>query len=425
MLDTSINTYINENNIKIKDYGVVERDFQPSKILHDTQESDTIPVFQVSGATTKSTGNLVSTRDRIYKSLKVESDEEAYEKLLRAVSSPAKLVFKEDPGYYKETEKLLDALPFVKFYEKDGNRYLTAAFFVACHREVCNASIHRIMYINRQTAAVRIVPRHLYRLYTSAVKDKGMLPVTIVLGVHPAVLLGVSTSPRLGVFELEVASRLIGGLRVFPSPLHGNPVPLGAGAIIEGYLLPDRVEEGPFADILMLYDQVRREPVLKVEKVYVSQEHYTHVLLPGGLEHINLMGFPREAHIWESVSKVVPRVYKVRLTRGGGGWLNAVISIEKNHAGDGKNAILAAFAGHPSLKHVIVVDGDIDPDDPSMVEWAIATRFQADRDLIVIKNARGSTLDPSARQGFTAKMGIDATVPEIGDPRFERASFPR
>ncbi|MCE4629615.1 MAG: UbiD family decarboxylase, partial [Desulfurococcales archaeon] len=102
----------------------------------------------------------------------------------------------------------------------------------------------------------------------------------------------------------------------------------------------------------------------------------------------------------------------------------AIISIEKNHDGDAKNAIMAAFAGHPSLKHVVVVDGDIDPDNYEMVEWAIATRFQADRDLVVIKNARGSTLDPSADNGFTAKMGIDATVPRKGDPHFERAKWP-
>jgi UbiD family decarboxylase len=100
--------------------------------------------------------------------------------------------------------------------------------------------------------------------------------------------------------------------------------------------------------------------------------------------------------------------------------LHAVISISKNHPGDGKNAILAAFAGHPSLKHVVVVDEDIDVDNLEMVEWAIATRFQADRDLIVIREARGSTLDPSGREGFGAKMGIDATVK--GDRRhYERA----
>ena len=133
-----------------------------------------------------------------------------------------------------------------------------------------------------------------------------------------------------------------------------------------------------------------------------------------------LMGFPREAAIYEAVSRAIPRVHKVRLTRGGGMWLHAVVSIEKTHDGDGKTAAFAALAAHPSLKHVIVVDEDIDPDNPWEVEWAIATRVQADRDVVIIRNSRGSTLDPSAEEGLTAKMIIDATAPLSRRKEFER-----
>lgn len=407
----------------VKDYGVVDPVYKASSILKSTEESDYIPSFTIKGSSTSSVGNLVSTRKRLLESLRVEDEKEAYEKILDAMENPGSLLWIGDPGGYKPADNGFKSLPFAKFYESDGGLYLTAAFIIACWKGTCNASIHRMMYVDEKRTAVRIVPRHLYRLYSDAVKEAGKLPVTVVLGVHPAVLLAVSTSPSLGKFELEVASKLIGGLEVFPSPLHGNPVPVGAGAIVEGYLTGERIEEGPFADILLLYDRVRREPVLYAEKVFLS-DNYTHVILPGGREHVHLMGFPREAQIWASVSRVVPRVYKVRLTAGGGGWLHAIISIEKNHEGDAKNAIMAAFAGHPSLKHVVVVDGDIDPDDPNMVEWAIATRFQADKDLVVIKNARGSTLDPSGNNGFTSKMGIDATIPRKGDPHFERAKWP-
>lgn len=408
---------------KVEYLGEVEPVYRVARLLKDYEAKESIPAFTVKGTDTRSVGNLVSTRERLLEAIGAESEEEAYKRLLEAVENPGKLTWVGDPGDYRVAGKGLKSLPFAKFYEGDGGLYLTAAFIVACWKGVCNASIHRMMLLDEERAAVRIVPRHLYKLYNDALKEQGRLPVTVVLGVHPAVLLAVSTSPGFGRFELEVASKLMGGLEVFPSPIHGNPVPVGAGAVVEGYLTGERVEEGPFADILLLYDRVRREPVLRAEKVLVS-DNDTHVILSGGREHIHLMGFPREAQIWASVSKVVPRVYKVRLTPGGGGWLHAIISIEKNHDGDGKNAILAAFAGHPSLKHVVVVDGDIDPDDPVMVEWAIATRFQADRDLVIIKNARGSTLDPSGGDGFTSKMGLDATVPRKGDPHFERAKLP-
>jgi UbiD family decarboxylase len=131
--------------------------------------------------------------------------------------------------------------------------------------------------------------------------------------------------------------------------------------------------------------------------------------------------------IWDAVSKVVPKVCAVNLSKGGSGWLHAVISIEKQVEGDGKNALLAAFAAHPSLKHAVVVDSDIDVFDVSDVEWAVATRFQGSEDLVVIENVRGSTLDPSADQEkvLTSKVGFDATRP-FSKPKekFERARIP-
>ncbi|PWV36942.1 MAG: hypothetical protein DJ555_04645 [Desulfurococcaceae archaeon] len=114
----------------------------------------------------------------------------------------------------------------------------------------------------------------------------------------------------------------------------------------------------------------------------------------------------------------------MRLTRASGGWLHALISIEKSVDGDSKNAILAAFAAHPSLKIVTVVDGDIDIDNPEEVEWAIATRLQASRGIVIIKEARLSSLDPSARNGIGDKLGIDATVPIGERHRYRRARIP-
>ncbi len=152
---------------------------------------------------------------------------------------------------------------------------------------------------------------------------------------------------------------------------------------------------------------MRKQPVVVFERMHHVDDPVFHALLSGGYEHYMLMGLPKEPQIYESVKRVVPRVHGVRLTEGGAMWLHAIVSITKQHDGDGKNAILAAFAGgHPSLKHVVVVDDDIDIYDDREVEWAIATRFQADRDLILIPNARGSSLDPpSADRSMTTKWG--------------------
>ena len=126
--------------------------------------------------------------------------------------------------------------------------------------------------------------------------------------------------------------------------------------------------------------------------------------------------------IYKTVKQAVPRTHAVRLTEGGCCWLNGVVSITKNKEGDGINAIMAAFTGHPSMKNVIIVDEDIDIFDDQQVEWAVATRFQADR-LMVINGAAGSSLDPSS-EGTTSKMGIDATIPLDKDKKaFLKATF--
>ncbi len=378
-------------------------------------------VFRVRGSPVECAGNVVASREAVLKALDSSSDSEAYEKLLRAMSNPAPLKISGTPRLREAPRGLYDS-PAVRFYEGDGGPYLTSTVFIACWKGVCNASIHRVMVVGEREGRVRVVPRHLWRLHREAVSAGSDLPVTVFLGVHPAVLLASASSPRLGVFELEVASALLGGLEAFESPIHGNPVPLGAGVLIEGWLTGETGPEGPFVDATGTLDVVRDQPVLKVEAVYYDPDQFSHVILPAGREHVMLMGFPREAQIWATVSQVVPRVHAVRLTPASGGWLHAVIAIEKNHDGDAKNAIMAAFAGHPSLKHVIIVDPDIDVDDPRDVEWAIATRFQADRDLVIIKNARGSTLDPSAPTGLTTKLGIDATKPLGKEAEYEKAT---
>jgi 2,5-furandicarboxylate decarboxylase 1 len=180
-------------------------------------------------------------------------------------------------------------------------------------------------------------------------------------------------------------------------------------------------------DVTGTYDVKRKQPVVEVVGVIHREDYMYHGLLPSGAEHRILMGLPHEILISEAVSKVLPKVYAVNLSRGGCGWLHAVISVEKQLDGDGKNALLAAFAAHPSLKHAVVVDSDIDVYDASEVEWAIATRFQGNEDLIIVNNARGSTLDSSADQetALTTKVGVDATRP-FGKhkEKFEKAKIP-
>ena len=198
-------------------------------------------------------------------------------------------------------------------------------------------------------------------------------------------------------------------------------MPYESEIILEGRITDEYVKEGPFLDITGTYDLVREQPVVVFEKFYVRKKPIFHLLLPGGYEHFNLMGMPREPTIYREVKKEGVDVIDVRLTPGGCSWLHGIIKIKKRREEDGKRAIYGAFRGHGSLKHVVIVDEDIDIWNMEEVEWAIATRFQGDRDLIKLEKVRGSSLDPSSYEGhLTTKLGLDATAPIDERGKFRR-----
>ncbi len=417
--------YIREKGVSVLELSEeVSRVYEASRLIKRHDGSSVI-IYKVKEYPWKFVSNLIPSRDAFYKVLGANSDVEAYKALEVAQNTRGTLVRGDFSEFFNDIEPELGNIPALKYYELDGGLYLSSSIFVACYENVCNSSFHRVMVnLTEGYAAVRVVPRHLYTLMSKA---KGSIPVAVVIGVDARIGIASALSPPLGVFELEIAASLLGGeLRVCRTPLHGLPVPCGASMVVEGRLGPERGREGPFTDLLNLYDSVRNEPLLHVERIYVNKvyEPIIHAILPGGSEHMLLMGFPREAMIYSAVSRSVPHVVKVRLTPGGGMWLHAVISIIKQHEGDGKTAGLAALAAHPSLKHVVVVDEDIDPDNPLEVEWAIATRFQAHRGLVVVPHARGSTLDPSSSEGLTSKIIIDATAPLSDKDKYRRPRIP-
>ncbi|MGB9831500.1 MAG: UbiD family decarboxylase [Fervidicoccus fontis] len=421
-----INKLRESENIREYNDREYNEEFEIPLLIKKNQGSSTV-LFRASRTPFPIISNLFETREKFLKVFGFKNLEDFYRLVTDLKPEKDPYVEFDFDKYYEKSNYGLSKLGALKYYEKDGGFYFTSTIFIAKTELSYNASIHRTMVIDDYSAVARIVPRHLYRI-TENNKSLGKdTKVTILLGAHPIIELVSSISPPYNQFEFELIPNLLGKkLPIVKSPLWNNPVPLGTSIIIEATITNEMVNEGPFVDIMGTYDRIRKQPLIKINGIYTLKEKpiAVHAILPGGGEHQLLMGITKEAQIYKAVSLVVPKVHKVRLTQAGGGWLHAAISIDKNHDGDGKNAILAAFGAHPSLKHVVVVDGDVDIDDPNMIEWAIATRFQADIGLIVVKNARGSTLDPSANDGISAKMGIDATKPLNGSFIFERAKIP-
>jgi len=380
---------------------------------------------------TKVVANVCGTRKRISAALDVDQNG-LCRKLTDAWRSPTKPKIVGD-GAVKEVEERVDLskIPVLTHFERDAGPYITSAVVYAKSVDgtVENVSVHRLQVLDKKRLAIRLVPRHLFKLWQMAKEAGRDLDMSISIGVHPAVMLAASSPVPFGVNEFAVANALMdNNLHLVECEHVSASAPAEAELVLEGKISATKeTAEGPFVDITGTYDIERQQPVVEVVGVMHREDYVYQALLPSGAEHRLLMGLPHEVLIWESVSKVVPKVCAVNLSVGGSGWLHAIISIEKQLDGDGKNALLAAFAAHPSLKHAVIVDSDVDVFNVSDVEWAIATRFQASEDLVIVKNVRGSTLDSSADQetGLTSKMGVDATRPFTKPKeKFERAKIP-
>lgn len=351
--------------------------------------------------------NILGTRELLARALKTPVQEMVrylssvgYEGSVREVNSSAFQEVVSEPD--------LTMLPVLTHYEGDGGAYITSAVVVAQLGERMNACVHRLMVLGKDRLAARLVPgRHTHQFYQAALAEGRELPVAIAIGVDPLILMAASTRvpPEM---EFQYASALRKGPVELVYLENSVPVP-HAEIVLEGYITGERTAEGPFVDITGTRDLVRQEPVIRLTRMMTRERPIYHALLPGGGEHKMLMGVPYEPLIYSAVSRVA-RVRNVLLTDGGCCYLHAVVQIEKEREDDARRAIGAAFQAHGSLKHVVVVDADIDIYDPRDVEYAIATRMRGDEDLIIHPNVRGSTLDPRSVDGMTTKVGVDATA---------------
>lgn len=332
---------------------------------------------------------------------------------------------------------LLRLFPIPTHHEKDAGPYITSGVLIARDPETGwhNLSIHRLQVIGPNRLGALLLPRHAWMQFAAAERAGRPLEVAIAVGLDPVLLLASQATTPAGVSEYGIAAAMLGDvpLDLVQGVSTQVQVPAHAEIIIEGRLLPGvREAEGPFGEFPKYYGPKSPKPVIEVTAVTHRRDPIWQTILAAGMEHLLLGAIPKEAHMFEIVRQTVPTVRSVHLTPGGTCRYHAVVQITKTREGEAKNAALAALASGMDVKHVTVVDDDVDIFDPHEVEWAMATRVQADRDLVVIPQALGSKLDPSTDDGVSAKLIIDATVPvgaregKNGEPgEFERIRIPR
>ena len=306
-------------------------------------------------------------------------------------------------------------LPLPTYHELDGGPYISAGVFIAKDPDsgAGNVSIHRMHALEPDLFGLLVLPRHLKGMIRRAGERGEALKAAVCVGLDPLLLMASQLVLAPGEDELEAAGGLQGrAVDVAPAPWSGIPVPAGAEIVIEGEIPPDvRRREGPFGEFPRYYSPAAEREVFRVKSIAMRKEPVFYSIVAAGYDHLLMGAIPREAGLLRDLQKAVPAVTDVVLPLSGSGRFHCVVQIRKTNEGEAKSALMAALAAHYDVKHAICVDHDIDIHNPAQVDWALATRFQADKDLFVVPGAWGSRLDPSAENGVTAKMGLDATAP--------------
>jgi 2,5-furandicarboxylate decarboxylase 1 len=316
----------------------------------------------------------------------------------------------------------LAQVPLLTHYDVNAAPYVTAGIVVAVDPDtgVRNTSYNRLMMAGKRELRIFMaVGRHLWTLHNKLERRNQPLPIAIVIGVHPLFSLGAQAFTPATEDEYAVIGGMMGEpLRLVKAKTVPIPVPADAEMIIEGHILPHvRRTEGPFGEFTGHAVSQDERPVIEVTAISHRNDYIFQDVHAGYTEHKLMGAVPREAALIKAVRQSVPTVKNVCMPVSGNCRFHAYISIDKRAPGQAKNAICAAFAADMLLKHVVIVDEDIDVFDEEQVLWAVSNRFQADKDLVVIANAQGSELDPSAGPGgVNAKMGLDATKPLDGFP---------
>ncbi|MGQ0524912.1 MAG: UbiD family decarboxylase [Betaproteobacteria bacterium] len=413
---------------------------QPVDIRHIAtlvDQSDKALLFHdVMGYSMPVVSGIIRTRERAIMSMACETYAEIEQKLQRALDRPIPPRYVETAAHKQVVrtgdEVDLFSLPIPMSSVYDGGPMITAGVTIARDPEFgLNSGIYRFMVKEKALTGIDIVTPNNMRLFAQRAYEAGRAcPISISIGTHPFEIMGSGFRAPLGVDEMAVA----GGIRGAPVELAmcetiDLPCIADAEIVLEAEILPTGWvnPEGRFGEFTRLMGGLHWNPLVKVTAITMRRDALYYALhMPW--ENTWLAAPTRYQAIRRALKTAGVQVKDINVTLGGCAFWHAIISIKKQ-AGEGKNALLAALSVM-DLKHVVVVDDDIDVFNPTDVEWAIATRVQADRDVFVISGARAKPLDPSlpvTPPGVVptgAKVGIDATIGEgIPHERFERIAY--
>lgn len=399
---------------------------EAAAVLWELAHGPTVLFDQVEGYDVPLIGNVLNTRDKLATSLGIAT-RDLGPRMAAAVDHRIPVEVVEGGTCQQEvvTEgiDLTARFPIPEISEHDGGRYISAGIVIASDpvsgRQ--NLAIARLQVQGPDRLGVNFAPTHSWGFLQERANRGEQMPVAIAIGCHPVLM---AASQYLVPFdEAEVAGALFEEpLRVARGTTVDLTVPAEAEVVLEGFIEPTEGHmEGPFGEFAGLYSGTRTNPVVRLSAITHRSRPWFQMIVGGRHpEHLVTGAVAREATLLRSIRALVPGARQVVLTEGGSSRFHAVVSIEQRVAGEARLAMLTCFSNQDLVKHVTVVDHDIDPTDPTEVEWAVATRMRADRDVTVVEGMKSNPVDPMCLDGTIAKIGFDATLPPgtVGETPF-------
>jgi len=375
-------------------------------------------------------GNLLGTKKRLSMALGVDQEnffDSAISKLEKRI--PPILVKDRSPRVViqkKEKVDLLKLLPILTHYAKDSGPYITSGITSARDPQsgTIGRGLHRMEVRGKNELGISLINPPLSEIYTQYKKENKRMEVATVIGVDPAILIASISKIPPGMDKLSVA----GGLKGKPVPMvkaetADIDIPANSEIVIEGFIDPKGKEkDGTLGESSGYYMTFSKSPTIRVAAITYRKGAYFHAIVPWALEVDNLLCLIHGIDFVPKMKREVPSLRRIRLIPGTFG-SHVVMSIDTDQKGEIRRALLLALS-FTNIKKAIIVDEDVDPEDDQEVEWALATRFQGNRDLIVLPDLRGQPIDPSSKEGFlTTKIGMDATRPK--KEGFEKVDVPK
>jgi 2,5-furandicarboxylate decarboxylase 1 len=393
-----------------------------------------VPIIfnNIEGHDTHLVGGLYGNRQIFYDLLDMNKEDRIF-KFMDAIANP-KPVRKISTGPIKENiiTKNIDIskmFPIPTSHEKDSSSFITSGMLIVKDPETNDTHMAvRRFQINSKTnisALISGASPHLREIIKKSEENNKPIECAVVLGYDVQYLIASQiSSSKYGLDKHKVYSALKGEpLEVVKCHSVDIEVPAYCEIVLEGHIVPNKkVVEGPFGELMGYYGEVAPNPVMEIKTIMHRDNKIFQHAFPCREEHLS-NGLIREVEMYSALSSIVD-VDDINVTVGGGYRLHAIVSINKKNEGDGKSAILSSLGSSKDLKHVVVVDSDVDIYNYKDIEFALASRVQASEDVVIIKNALGSGLEAShVYKGLSDKMGIDATKP-LNIDLFDRAIIP-